>query len=165
METLQHDWELEQLQALARGLNPFAILEIGVWDGGTLAGWVESSARLVVGLDVQFRPGVKERFANQAVLIEGNCEDLTVLDQIRSWGLYGLIFLDADHQYDAAKRHWNLYGQLVAPGGVFAFHDIRRYEHGDLDRLWAEIKAEPGSRTVEFHQNNASWGGIGAVYL
>jgi len=32
VETLQHDWELEQLQALARDLNPAAILEIGVWD-------------------------------------------------------------------------------------------------------------------------------------
>lgn len=166
VETLQHQWELDQLQTLVRGLQPLSVLEIGIWDGGTLAGWIDSAAR-IVGVDVQVRRAVAERFAEypSVRLIQGDCEDDTVKTKVAAYAPFDFIFLDADHQYAAARRHWNLYKPMVSPGGVFAFHDIRRYEHGDLDRLWTEIKAEPGARTIEFHQNNADWGGIGAVYL
>ena len=38
-EVLQHDWEFNQLLALASQMEPLRILELGVWQGGTLTQW------------------------------------------------------------------------------------------------------------------------------
>jgi cephalosporin hydroxylase len=98
-------------------------------------------------------------------LLQGDCAHPEIVKAAREHSPYDLVFLDADHTYEAGTQHWNIYRHMVESGGMFAFHDIRPYEHGQLDRLWAEIKREPGARTAEFHHFEADWGGIGVVWM
>lgn len=171
VETLQHPWELEQLLHLWDRLDAQNALEIGVWDGGTLRHWLTSglSCVEVVAIDDEMRHAddwhtIALTARTKLTLIQGKSQDTAVVDQAREHGPYDFVFIDADHSYDAGRQDWDNYSPMVAPGGMIAFHDIRRYEHGDLDRLWEEIK--PGRRTVEFHdRTGAEWGGIGVVWV
>jgi predicted O-methyltransferase YrrM len=36
---------------------------------------------------------------------------------------FGLVFIDADHSYEACKADYENWGRLVMPGGRIAFHD------------------------------------------
>jgi hypothetical protein len=37
---------------------------------------------------------------------------------------FNFIFIDADHQYESAKRDFETWSPLLAPGGELAFHDV-----------------------------------------
>jgi hypothetical protein len=34
-----------------------------------------------------------------------------------------LLFIDADHSYEGTRQHWQMYANLVRPGGWVGFHD------------------------------------------
>jgi predicted O-methyltransferase YrrM len=38
--------------------------------------------------------------------------------------LFSFILIDADHNYETCKLDFELYSQLLAPGGLIAFHDV-----------------------------------------
>jgi len=85
-----------------------------------------------------------------------------------------LLFLDGDHSYEGVKRDFLLYGPMVRPGGVIAFHDIvednqTRYGvitggwSGGVPRFWNEVKAQ--HEHVEFVKDADQDGyGIGVVF-
>jgi len=167
VDTLQHPWELEELLCVLRDLAPTRVLEIGAWEGGTLRHWLDSE--LVVVIDDEMRRaddwlGWAENVGCDLRLLKGRSQDPEIVAAARGHGPYDFVFVDADHRYAAGKADWENYSPMVAPGGVIAFHDIRRYEHGDLDRLWDEIKV--GRRTLEIHDRTGdAWGGIGLVWM
>jgi predicted O-methyltransferase YrrM len=39
--------------------------------------------------------------------------------------LVDFVFIDGDHQYEAALGDWENWNPLVAPGGIIALHDSR----------------------------------------
>ena len=53
-----------------------------------------------------------------------------------------LLFIDGDHTYGGCKGDFRLYKQLVRPGGLIAFHDIRGTKKGAFKvwKFWGEIK-------------------------
>ena len=171
VETLQHPWEIEQLLHLWDHLDAQNALEIGAWEGGTLRHWLTSGTcctEVVVIDDAMRRSDEWQALADSACttldLIKGRSQDPAVIECARDHGPYDFVFIDADHTYDAGRQDWENYSPMVASGGLIALHDIRRYEHGDLDRLWDEIK--PGRRTLEIHdRGREAWGGIGVVWM
>ena len=66
---------------------------------------------------------------------------------------YNIVFIDADHSYEAAPADWLNYGPL---GKIVGFHDI--IGEVGVRQLWAELKA--AYQTEEFAQSHM---GIGVV--
>lgn len=61
----------------------------------------------------------------------------------KQYGEFDIVFVDADHSYEAVKTDFAMYWPLVAPDGIMAFHDIAKRDAG-VPRLWGEVlKALP----------------------
>lgn len=50
-----------------------------------------------------------------------------------------LLFLDAEHSYDATKQAFDLYEPLVKPGGVIIFHDVYGPEYSIINTPWQPV--------------------------
>lgn len=85
-----------------------------------------------------------------------------------------LLFVDGDHTYEGVRRDFELYGGLVRPGGLVAFHDIAPGEpspeseasgllSGDVPRFWAELRER--YPTTELVASAAGFFGIGIVHV
>jgi cephalosporin hydroxylase len=168
----QTPFELHYMHALLRDLpRPLSVLEIGVYEGGTLWHWLQKADR-VVGVDDTMRepgPDVWQQWAAKAgtplTLFHGSSHDPKIVEQVRELGPYGFCLIDADHSYEAAKKDWELYCDMIEPNGIVCFHDIlSRHSYG-VDQLWQEIKGN-GRRTMEIVEDaNSARCGIGAVWM
>ncbi len=161
-EILQHDWEFTQLLLLAG--RPKRVLELGVWQGGTLRQWADIGGS-VVGVDMALTENARRLESARVTLFEGNTHDPQMIRRCADLGPYDVVFVDADHAAHAAREDWQNYSGMVKAGGIFAFHDIRRTEHATLDGLWSEIKSTAGMKTTEFNHPLEQWGGIGVVHF
>ncbi len=145
----QIPWEFDQLLHIVG--EPSAVLEIGVWHGGTLAHWLRL-ANLVVAIDDQM---LHEADWHEWAAVHGTgllthrgkSSDAASIALADSVAPYDLIFIDADHSYDAARADWENYGRMLRAGGMVAFHDILPRENHGVHRLWEELKY--GRRTIE----------------
>lgn len=171
----QTTWEFEQLLEIVDARIPEAMLEVGVYEGGTLTYWLEA-AELVVAIDDTMRapgPEVWQQWADHAGsdlhLLHGDSHDQPIIEQAAELGPYQFVFIDADHRYEAVKQDWQNYSPMVAPGGIVAFHDIVARRGYGVAELWAEIKAVPGTRWMEIVQTVAASDekkcGIGVVWM
>lgn len=168
----QTPFELHYMLGLLRDLpRPLNIVEVGVYEGGTLWHWLQK-ADYVVGIDDTMRdpgPEVWQGWAAKAgsdlTLLHGSSHDPGIIEAARARGPYGFCLIDADHSYEAARQDWENYRDMMDPNGIVAFHDIlSRHSYG-VDQLWAEIKAE-GNRTMEIVEDaNSARCGIGAVWV
>lgn len=168
----QTPWEFARLLVLIADLAPRRILEVGIYEGGTLWHWLQL-AQSVTAIDDAMRPPGTDAWKDWAadagtelVLLHGSSFDPEIVEWAASYGPYEFCLIDADHTYDSAKADWENYSPMVAPDGIVAFHDILPRPGYGVDRLWAEIKSEPGRRTVEIVEaGNESPCGIGAVWM
>jgi predicted O-methyltransferase YrrM len=55
-----------------------------------------------------------------------------------------LLFIDADHSYDAVKKDFELYAPLVSDGGLIVLHDVvnPRWVDNGVAKFWQEINEE-----------------------
>jgi hypothetical protein len=77
------------------------------------------------------------------------------------------LFIDGDHSYAGVKQDFEMYREIVEPGGLIAFHDIVPHPSNtqcDVARFWLEIK--DAHQHTEIVANHAQgWAGIGVLYL
>lgn len=167
----QHGEEILTLANHVAAIQPRVIVEIGTRDGGTLCIWSRCSPRLehLISIDLpggmhgggysNAREKLYRLFVNRP-----NCRlDLLRLDsqqgstreqllKLLNQRPIDFLFIDGDHRYAGVKRDYELYGGLVRPGGLIAFHDIRlnRYDSTiEVARLWEEIKSsQPHTREI-----------------
>lgn len=174
--------EIEPLLRLVRDRQPRTILEIGTHRGGTLFLWsrVAAEEAEIISLDLpggEFGGGyacwkrpLYRAFAlpKQCIhLLQGDSHDPTSLAKVRALlNLRPLDFLliDGDHTYEGVKKDFEMYGPLVRPGGLIAFHDIA--EHVDrscqVRTFWLELAQRQS--TQEFIASPpAGWAGIGVL--
>jgi predicted O-methyltransferase YrrM len=62
-----------------------------------------------------------------------------------------LLFVDGDHTEAGVARDFELYRQLVRPGGIIAFHDIvdgRPDLVGGVPRFWQSVKTADAQQLV-----------------
>jgi predicted O-methyltransferase YrrM len=76
--------------------------------------------------------------------------------------LIDFLFIDGDHTYRGVKTDFEMYGRLVRPGGIIAFHDIGENEEGGVFNLWNEIKTS--YQHLEFLQDANKQKGIGVLF-
>jgi len=77
-----------------------------------------------------------------------------------------VLFIDGDHSYGGVKADWEMYGPLVAPDGLIAFHDIvphRPETECEVYTLWQELKTRFAHREI-IANIGQSWGGIGIIW-
>ena len=75
------------------------------------------------------------------------------------------LFIDGDHSYAGSKNDYEIYSDLVRPGGIIGLHDILFHPNGgsEVDKLWNDIKNQ-AIHIDEITEEPLSWGGIGIVW-
>ena len=142
---------------------PLNILEIGVYGGWTMMGWLQLAMKNAhcVCLDILKRPTAP--LPENVTFIEADSHDHETWLKVKEHFPHGVdfLFIDGDHSLRGCVEDWNMYAPLVNPGGVVGFHDILI---GDVRATWREcMKRFP---TVQI-QNTAPDGsrmGIGLVF-
>jgi predicted O-methyltransferase YrrM len=182
LEPIQVKDEIARLVTDVRRLKPERILEIGTAKGGTLYLWTRVACEdaTIVSVDLpggkfgggysSLRIPLYKRFAQteQSVhLIRASSHAPETLSQVR--GLFGnaqidFLFLDGDHTYEGVRDDWEMYGPLVRPGGLVAFHDVAmNYDDTQVKRLWDELKGKFSYREYLF--NSQGLYGIGVLEM
>jgi cephalosporin hydroxylase len=167
VDTAQTTWELEQMLQLVDTIRPDRILEIGIWEGGTLWHWLQRAQAVTAVDDTMRDPGPgewlcwAEEAGTQLYLLHGDSRDPAIVESARRRGPYQFALIDADHTYQAVKADWENYRDMVE--GVVCFHDITPRPDYGVSELWGEIKAE--HRTVEIVDGTGIYNGIGCVWL
>ena len=155
--------EIRWLFELVLALAPRTVLEIGLDEGGTLFLWTRAAAgdaHLIandtrppgpLGLRSPF-PLVRRAFARDAqridLLMGTDSHDSSTAERVqRLLGARKLdfLFVDGDHSRDGVWQDFSMYGPLVRPGGLIAFHDVSRRPTADTEgvaRFWWEFAAE-----------------------
>lgn len=171
--------ELREFLRLVQELRPRAVVEIGTALGGTLFLLTRAAApdATIVSIDlsgdVRFGGGrvaqrgpLFEAFAldEQAVsFLAGDSHDPEMRKRVEA-SLRGrpvdLLMIDGDHTEEGVRRDFDLYSDLVRPGGVIAFHDIvdgRPDLVGGVPRFWRSVKND-GARELVEDRAQGGWG-------
>jgi predicted O-methyltransferase YrrM len=175
--------EIIALASLVQAMKPKVIVEIGTYKGGTLYIWSRSNpqAELFVSIDLpggQYGGGyakcrrklyeefLYDRRNIELRLIQRDSHEAATLQQllaILDSRLVDFLFVDGDHTYEGVKRDYEMYGPLVRPGGLIAFHDIETHSHGvEVYKFWAELKTEYKWKEFVDRSNNK---GIGVLLI
>jgi predicted O-methyltransferase YrrM len=177
---IQNKQEILSLLEMVRKLRPKVVMEIGTAQGGTLFMFsrVSDPSARIVSLDLPDGPGgggygekripLCQAFAlngQKLELMRADSHDPKNLEKVKHW-LKGepidFLFIDGDHSYAGAKLDFEMYGPLVRPGGIIAFHDIVFCP--DVEKLWSEVKV--GRKVEEFiGKEGAGPFGIGVVHV
>jgi hypothetical protein len=165
----QDEWEFGQFLNVIDDLTIESILEIGVWQGGTLARFGQRFPyATIVGID----PAPQlERWAPEwgnMHLITGKSQD----EQTRAKALtenyhrkFDVIWIDGDHEIGPCTEDWTW--ALRFANKAIAFHDIIDSNNSMIEvwRLWNVIHADPNFRTMEINRHDSNNYGIGVVFL
>jgi predicted O-methyltransferase YrrM len=170
---LQREAEFTQLLDLYRERKPMRVLEIGTYFGGTLYHWLQNAqpGALVVSVDSYATPVDNRHLYDEWTpddvtlhVVEGDTHAPSTLAEVREYSdSYDWIFIDAGHRYEEVKNDWEVFGSLVADGGLVCFHDIL---YPSVNRLWLEIRREPFVVAHEIISDpTTEWHGIGCVLM
>jgi predicted O-methyltransferase YrrM len=71
--------------------------------------------------------------------MRANSHESSTLDQVKrlfKGQQIDMLFIDGDHTYEGVKMDWEMYSQLVRPGGLVVFHDVAgNYEDTQVKRF------------------------------
>jgi predicted O-methyltransferase YrrM len=180
---IQHVDELTEFMRMLRSRSLCAVLEIGGAQGGLF--WlfcrVSSPDATLISVDLppehRHSGGLRvstdlesmKQHGQSVHAILGNSHDRQTLERVR--GLLGarmldLLFIDGDHTYGGVRQDYEMYGSLVRPGGVIAFHDITQtnWPECQVDRFWADLANDASLRPMAiFSRVPSQFGGIGII--
>lgn len=178
--------EISGLLDQVAAIQPHVIVEIGTRDGGTLCLWSQCSPNLEQLISIDLPGGIhgggyanaREKLYQLFVSNRPNCRlDLLRVDsqqastreqvlKLLNQRPIDFLFIDGDHRYAGVKKDYELYANLVRPGGLIAFHDIRpnRFDSSiEVARLWEEIKISQTQIREIIHEPYTGRYGIGIV--
>lgn len=180
----QMDDEILKLLGELRDRGARRIVEIGTARGGTLFLLLRSLPKSAHVVSVDLHRGafgggyphwkiplfhVSAWGGPRLSLLRGNSQTPAMRDRVREalGGPADFILIDGDHSYEGARRDFDLYRELVEPGGIIAFHDIvpgRTEKVGGVPRLWQELKGTRPHRELVDDWNQGGFG-IGLLYF
>jgi predicted O-methyltransferase YrrM len=185
---MQKPAELSSLLRLLRDRPPRTIVEIGTAAGGTLYAFCQVAAKgsLIISIDLpggEFGGGYGEEQipGMQAVARKDQSIHFLRCDSHEASTLQAVLailasrsvdflFIDGDHSYEGVAKDFEMYGPLVADGGVVAFHDIvphPKLPECEVDRFWDGVKRNHPH--YEYVQPGdwgwGPWGGIGVLEI
>jgi predicted O-methyltransferase YrrM len=176
VEIAQVEFELATMLELASERRPRRILEVGCWHGGTLWHWLQLPGveSVTVIDDAMRQQDLWLRWAYDfdvaLHLVRGGSGEADTVSAAAELGPYDLVFIDADHSYEAVRLDWGNYSRLAADGGVVCLHDIlpRPEPEYGVSSLWRELKASlDGQGRFEeiVNGDHDDYCGIGVIYL
>lgn len=165
----QDAFELSKLLEIVDRIKPEKILEIGVHRGLSIKAWREAwPAAFVVGVDSDFGPLKYTDFEQ----VQGDSHDPATKEKFSTVGQFDFIFIDGDHTLEGVRKDYEMYGSLVRPGGIMAFHDIMRsperisYHAGvDCRVFFDELKNKHANIEIWNGLAGDNGPGIGVIFL
>jgi len=179
----QRPVEIRQLLNLLHQHRPKDVLEIGTANAGTIYLFARMAApnATLATCDLSIcNPEFIASFARRQQTvhsIQGDSTSSQTQSSVRVVFPSGVdfLFIDGDHSYEGVKKDFELYHDLVRPGGLIAFHDIvpdneTRYGvltggwAGGVPKFWKEVKQS--FEHQKFIQNIEQDGlGIGVIQI
>src|SRR4051812_36281041 len=95
--------------SLAERVQPERILEIGIWEGGTLWHWLRFAQTVTAVDDTMRDPGPDawtawaEQTGTELSLLHGDSRDPAIVESVRRRGPYQFVLIDGDHSYDGVR--------------------------------------------------------------
>jgi predicted O-methyltransferase YrrM len=186
IEPRQNIFEIEALFRAVLNLSPKRVLEIGTARGGTLYLWTQAASADATIASIDLPGGAfggaypacripfYQSFARPGQhlhLLRTDSHAPETVHQVQS--IFNpepadFAFIDGDHSYEGVKSDFQLYGPLVRPGGIIAFHDIfPRPDSPDIqvDRFWNEIKRSYSTDEIVAPPETGRQIGIGIVHV
>jgi len=135
VEAVQLRNEIKELTELVDDHNPETIMEIGTLRGGTFYIWSRyvDSAEHLISVDLpgkgikKMRDKLLKEFApsKEVDVIRGSSHSDKTLEEVEEKvEKVDFLLIDGDHSYEGVKEDFEMYKDLVAEGGIIAFHDI-----------------------------------------
>lgn len=170
---------LTQMKNMKRAMRPFVLtlyelalelpegtdlLEIGVRQyqstRALISALVDKKSGTLTSIDVVDYPSrLKEGQDRHRFILADSHADST--HDLVSDRKYGLLLIDGDHRYEGARKDWELYYDLVSPGGYIIFHDVLNEDCG-VPKLWEEVKAYCRMGNQEY-LTIPTWPGMGII--
>lgn len=118
--------------------EPITLIEIGVWEGASLAMWRAYFPRaLIVGVDVD-TSRVRNDYIEGTHVRQGNATDEEfVRSVIKDFDSFDVVIDDGSHMSRLAQSSFRLLWPHVAPRGWYVIEDLHTY--------WWERANPPGS--------------------
>lgn len=165
----QDAFELSKLLEIVDRIKPEKILEIGVHRGGSIKAWRTAwPEAFVVGVDIDFDELEYKDFEK----VLGDSHDPATKEKFSTVGQFDFIFIDGDHTLTGVHKDFEMYGSLIRPGGIIAFHDIMRdptrvpYHAGVHCReFFDEIKKKHANIEIWNGTAGDDGPGIGVIFL
>ncbi len=137
------------------------IVELGVFEGATslvLRKAMSADGKLWCidpfprgRLGISYQHSIAFREVNKST--NGTVEFIQKLshEAVQGWQEpIDLLFIDADHSYQAVRRDWDDWSPYVKAGGIIALHDSRTLKYPGVLKLVQEITVDEGVyRNVE----------------
>lgn len=176
VKTMQVRSEILQLAEMVAEIQPKTILEIGTHRGGTLFIWAHLASELVVSCDINDMRRQEWLFTKfpppssrcEVKLLSGNSHDPAFFQRVRNVlaeRQVDFLFIDGDHTEEGVSQDYQMYKDLVRPGGLIAFHDIvdnQPYETNQVQFFWKKLKKI--ADVVEIIENpNQTGFGVGVL--
>lgn len=161
IEPRQNPVEIEALYDKVCELDAKCVVEIGTARGGTLYLWLQAALKNATVISVDLPGGefggaypacrvpFYKSFARNGQklhLLREDSHQAKTLDSVKKLLAdqpIDFLFIDGDHTYEGVKADFEMYGPLVRPGGLIAFHDTQpRPAFPDIEvyRYWDELK-------------------------
>lgn len=155
----QHLGEMAEFLRRVERIAPTSYLEIGCKFGGLVWAVAHKMARqsTIVGIDLPNGPHGRSdseqslmecfhalrRDGYNAHLLIGDSTSPSVINQVKQFKCFDLIFIDANHTEKFVRADWTNYGTM---GKVVCFHDIAAGPRKpgrlpiEVPKVWAELK-------------------------
>lgn len=165
LPVLQLPEDLLRLQEVIYEVRPSAIVETGIFQGGSLLFHASllramglDDAR-VIGIDVEIAARTRENLqrhplSSRISLIEGDSTAAEVVSQVQA-AVHGrapvLVILDSNHTRDHVARELEVYAPLVSEGSYIIATDGVMKDIADVPRAQPEWKTDnPYTAAMEF---------------
>lgn len=163
----QDHWEYSIAHAVLKRFMrvPRSILEVGVYSGYTMMGWLTlpnwGQEYIAVGVDAA--PQITAPLPNDVKLVTGDSHDPAVIQHVKSLFPAGVdyLFIDGDHGLVGCMQDYNNFAPLVNEGGAVGFHDILI---GDVRATWREVVRRYPTVQVQNTAPDGSRMGIGLAF-
>jgi hypothetical protein len=130
----QDPCELATLSCWIKMLKVKKYLEIGVASGGLMHYFINVLKLKAYGIDIK-EPIMVDK---ELVYIGGSHASETV-EWAEDNGPYDMVFIDADHSYEAVKKDWDLYSHMATK--MVVLHDIAHATLPGPSKLFNQISS------------------------
>jgi len=176
--SVQNKSEILSLLESVKAIEPLNILEIGTCNGGTLFMWANLAKNKAVSCDLykneyriqlynQFPPPASECKVSPLTGDSHDAEFIKSVYEHFGGQKVDFLFIDGDHTAKGVEADFYNFKNLVAKGGIIAFHDIvedQPTEQNQVYNFWEKIKQE--YKYEEFIDSPGQCGcGIGILHV